>query len=546
MVKTLISCVNNENSNFSFGYMLIISLLIILISNAVTLRRDMSILFNRITIIALLYCILQTSLSSFMINKSLGLHGGLLYITNITQVFHIFILLISILIIQLTSFYVRKGNIITNNKLNKVISNLNLDHNKIIEYPLIILFIIIGAIFLISTNDLVSIFLAIELQSYGLYLISTIHRNSELSTIGGLIYFLLGSLSSCIILLGIGLLYTNIGSSNLDNLYIINNIYNIENEIYNPNNINLSLLILSIGLLFKVSAAPFHFWSPDVYDAIPTIVTTFVAIIAKISLFLIFLQLVYNTNNFLPNLNWTFSLLISSFLSLIIGTVLGLTQFRIKRLLAYSTISHVGFLLLGLSIYSIESIQAFTFYLVQYTITNLNIFIILIMMGYSLNYYINEEKNLIDKTNSPIQLISQLKGYFFINPVLSISFILTIFSFAGIPPLIGFFGKQMILSAAMDKGYVFISLIGITTSVISAAYYLNLVKTMFFAKPDNLNNFHFIFKNKTIFNKNYNLVMPDTIAITIATITLITLLYVFINKEFLSMNTIMVNLLFNT
>lgn len=239
--------------------MLIISLLIILISNAVTLRRDMSILFNRITIIALLYCILQTSLSSFMINKSLGLHGGLLYITNITQVFHIFILLISILIIQLTSFYVRKGNIITNNKLNKVISNLNLDHNKIIEYPLIILFIIIGAIFLISTNDLVSIFLAIELQSYGLYLISTIHRNSELSTIGGLIYFLLGSLSSCIILLGIGLLYTNIGSSNLDNLYIINNIYNIENEIYNPNNINLSLLILSIGLLFKVSAAPFHF-----------------------------------------------------------------------------------------------------------------------------------------------------------------------------------------------------------------------------------------------------------------------------------------------
>lgn len=532
--------------------MLIFTLLIILVSNAVTLRRDMSIIFNRIAIIALLYCLVQNSLCTFIINKSIGLHGGLLYITNITQVFHIFILLISILILQLTSFYVRKGNIIINNNLKKIVSTINMDHNKIIEYPIIILFIIIGAILLISTNDLVSIFLAIELQSYGLYLISTIHRNSELSTIGGLIYFLLGSLSSCIILLGIGLLYANIGSSNLDNLYIINSIFNTDNELYKPNNINLSLLILSVGLLFKVSAAPFHFWSPDVYDAIPTIVTTFVSIVAKISLFIVFLQLVHSTNSFLPNLNWTFSLLISSFLSLIIGTVIGLTQFRIKRLFAYSTISHVGFLLLGLSIYSVESIQAFTFYLIQYTITNLNIFIILIMMGYSLNYYINDQKefkNLIDKTNSPIQLISQLKGYFFINPLLSISFILTIFSFVGIPPLIGFFGKQMILTAAIDKGYLFITLVGITTSVISAAYYLNLVKTIFFVKPvyaDNLTNINFIFKNKTIFNKNNNLIMPDTIAITIATITLITSLYIFINKEFLSMNTIMVNLLFNT
>jgi NADH-ubiquinone oxidoreductase chain 2 len=237
---------------------------------------------------------------------------------------------------------------------------------------------------------------------------------------------------------------------------------------------------------------------------------------------------------------------------LIVGTVLGLAQFRIKRLLAYSTISHVGFLLLGLSIYSVESIQAFTFYLLQYTITNLNIFIILIMIGYSLNYYTSDQKefnSLIDKTNSPVQLISQLKGYFYINPLLSISFILTIFSFVGIPPLIGFFGKQMILTAAIDKGYIFITIVGITTSVISAVYYLNLVKNIFFLKSpytDNYKNVNFIFKNKTIFNKNNNLIMPDTIAITIATITLITSFYIFINKEFLSMNTIMVNLLFNT
>jgi NADH-ubiquinone oxidoreductase chain 2 len=237
--------------------MLIISLLSFLVSNAVTLRRDLAILLNRIAIISLSYCILHTSISLFLVEKSLGLHGGLLYLTNITQVFHIFILLICILILQLTSFYVRKSKINTN--INKIINIINIDHIKIIEYPIILMFIITGSILLISTNDLVSIFLAIELQSYGLYLISTIHRNSELSTIGGLVYFLLGSLSSCIILLGIGLLYSNTGTSNLDNLYIINNIININNELYNPNFINNSILVLSIGLLFKVSAAPFHF-----------------------------------------------------------------------------------------------------------------------------------------------------------------------------------------------------------------------------------------------------------------------------------------------
>ena len=213
---------------------------------------------------------------------------------------------------------------------------------KIIEYPLILLFVISGAVFLMSTNDLVSIFLSIELQSYGLYLLSTIYRNSELSTTGGLIYFLLGGLSSCFILLGTSLLYINSGTTSLDGLYILNSISEVKDGAataltswYKSYYLNLSLLIFSIGFLFKVSAAPFHFWSPDVYDAIPTIVTTFVAIIANISIFIFLLELVYHTNSYLSEFSWTYALLISSLLSLIIGTVVGLTQFRIKRLLAY-------------------------------------------------------------------------------------------------------------------------------------------------------------------------------------------------------------------
>lgn len=271
---------------------------------------------------------------------------------------------------------------------------------------LLLLFVISGAIFLMSTNDLVSIFLAIELQSYGLYILSTVYRNSELSTTGGLIYFLLGGLSSCFILLGTGLLYANSGSTSMDGLFIITSISDVSSVDlwYKPYYINFSLVIFTIGFLFKVSAAPFHFWSPDVYDAIPTIVTTFVALIAKISIFIFLLQLVYYTNNSLSEMSWTFILLMSSLFSLIVGTVVGLTQFRIKRLFAYSTISHIGFILLALGISSIESTQAFIFYLTQYTISNLNAFLILVAIGFSLYCYTSENKEheeLIDKNNSP-------------------------------------------------------------------------------------------------------------------------------------------------
>lgn len=561
--------------------MIIISILSLLISNAVTIRRDMSILFNRVAIIALIYCILHDTMSLSVISKGIGLHGGLLHITSITQVFHIFVFFISILILQLTSFYPRKvwvqehsslKDLLFNNFVyyrTKIINKMG-EHLKIIEYPLILLFVISGAVFLMSTSDLVSIFLSIELQSYGLYLLSTIYRNSELSTTGGLIYFLLGGLSSCFILLGTSLLYANSGTTSLDGLYIISSISDINNNIvswYKPYYINFSLLVLSVGFLFKIGAAPFHFWSPDVYDAIPTIVTTFVANIAKISIFVFLLELVYYTSNYVFDgqaLSWTFGLLISSLLSLIIGTVVGLAQFRIKRLLAYSTISHVGFILLALSISSIESTQAFIFYLMQYSISNLNAFIILIAIGFSLYSYVSdnkEHKELLDKNNSPIQLISQLKGYFYINPLLSLSLAITIFSFVGIPPLVGFFAKQMVLSAALDNGYVFLSLIAILTSVIGAVYYLNIIKEIFFYSPEYeinplLENLklkgNIINKSSGLNNRirpvmfNYkNITISSPMAITISIITLVILLFIFMNKEWLSMGAILVQILFN-
>ena len=605
--------------------MLFLTINLLLLSNAVTYRRDKSILYSRISILGLFYSslLLYFNMDLTFIQKSISLFGGLLYCKSYTLFFTLFIFFLSSIILSLTSFYPRKiwmkdssslYNIIKRTTTEiyyyntKIINKMG-EQFRIIEYSLILLFIITGAVFLLSSCDLISIFLSIELQSYGLYLLSAIYRNSELSTNAGLTYFLLGGLSSCIILLGQSLLYINSGNTSLDVIYIINSIFiNDIYEIYgndaslNLTNIpgvyqyyiQLSLVILSTGFLFKVSSAPFHFWSPDVYDAIPTIVTTFVAIIAKISIFIFFLELVYYASITSLNFSWKNNLLISSLLSLIIGSVLGLTQFRIKRLYAYSTISHIGFILLALSINSIESIQAFFFYILQYSISNLNAFIILITIGYSFIYLYkdkqtleqgsvkdkdnitiyeqtNNNENLKDTNLSPIQLISQLKGYFKINPLLAISLAITLYSFIGVPPLIGFFAKQMILSAAIDNGYIFMSLIAILTSVISAVYYLVIIKYMFFEKNEykinnKLINLTLDFSINTsqdsdsisrikdenkisngwsspTYNYN-NIILSSSLTSNISIFTLIILLFIFIPNEIISISNIMSIIIF--
>ena len=502
--------------------MIIHSITYLLISNAVTSRRDKSILYSRDSILILIYCFLITlnEISTYYLENGIGIYGGLFHVNIVTQNFNLFIFIICIIILQLTGFYSRKIWHIKFNSLYNIFNyfeynNTNIINKmgqqfKIIEYPLILVFIITGGLFLISCSDIISIFLSIELQSYGLYLLSTIYRNSELSTSAGLTYFLLGGLSSCFILLGTSLLYINYGTTNIDGYYILNsvsnfNLFSQNVSVYKPFYLSMSLIILLVGFMFKVSAAPFHFWSPDVYDAIPTIVTTFVAIVAKISILIFLLEFLFHAYDIgiVENLNWKQGLLMSCLLSLIVGTVLGLTQTRIKRLFAYSTISHLGFILLAFSIGSLESLQAFTFYMLQYSVTNLNAFLILLAIGYSFYVYVldkNVEKDfsqIKDRNNSPIQLTSELQGYFYINPVLCISLAITLFSFVGIPPLIGFFAKQMVLSAALDSGYIFLTLVAIITSVISAYYYLNIIKQMFFDEV--------IYKvNENVADVNYN------------------------------------------
>jgi NADH-ubiquinone oxidoreductase chain 2 len=526
--------------------MILTFLILLLFSNGLTNRPDTSILYSRIGILIVFYSMLSSYITFYMtyLEKGIGLYGGLFNITAITHTFQIFILIICGIILLLTSFYPRKKYIgdstsMIDTLFKKVKQYVNIinkvsEQFTIIEYALIIIFVISGATLLLSSGDLGSIYLCIELQSFSLYIISSLHRNSESSTGSALTYFLLGGLSSCFILLGIGLIYANSGLTSLDGIYLI--ISDSERYVdystwYMHSYVFYSLLLISVGLLFKIAAAPFHWWSPDVYDGVPTIVTTFIAILGKIAILVLLLELVQYTSSLLHSTvqfySWTTSLSISCFFSLLIGTVLGITQTRIKRLLAYSTISHVGFILLALIVHSIDSYQAYIFYIIQYILTNLNAFFILIAIGFSLYlYYTNnsEYNNLPEKNNSPIQLISQLKGYFSINPILALFLVITMFSFVGLPPLVGFFGKQMVLTTALDNNKTILVLIGVLTSVIGAVYYLTVIKTIYFDKSEYEKTYMYL-----------EVSLSNIYSITLSVLNLAIISFIFIPDELLNL-----------
>jgi NADH-ubiquinone oxidoreductase chain 2 len=465
------------------------------VAKALPLIRISNIHFTRISaIILLLSGILSFNILYIQsIGSGIGIYSGLFQITNISQTIEIFFLLIgSIILIG--------WPIINNKNINdtqpKYIGKL--ETNEIaIDYSIIVLFSTLGSSLLVSSFDLISIYLSIELQSFGLYILSTIYRNSENSTNAGLKYFLLGGFSSCIILLGFGIIYSYTGMTQLESIYTLLSAGAYQNIDYIIQGTLLGIVLIIIGLLFKIAAAPLHNWSPDVYDETPTIVTIWLTIMPKISILILLLEIYtivtiallqpsfwqgqeyiyldilnYSTNllsiNIVKNI-----LLISSIFSLIIGTVVGLAQIKIKRLLAYSTISHIGFMLLAIAINTEQSIDSFLFYLIQYIITNLNIFFILLAISY-IKY--NDKINLKNLEIIDIKYIKDLQGLFSMNPLLSLTFSISLFSMAGIPPLIGFFSKQFVLYSAIDQGYYLLSIIAIIVSVISASYYLKIIK----------------------------------------------------------------------
>src|ERR1700742_5025863 len=472
--------------------MISISILILLVAKALPFisSKISNIYFTRISTIVFIYAGVLSFNTFYIqsIGSGIGIYSGLFHITNISVFIEFFLLLIGSIILIAWPIYRKSSNNYsfktTGGDKEENIDNLTYST----DYSLIVLFSTLGSCLLISSSDLISMYLSIELQSFGLYVLSTLYRDSESSTKAGLKYFLLGGLSSCLILLGAGLIYAYTGLTNFESIYSLISVIgsplfmgplNILHGLY------LGLILIIIGFLFKISAAPLHNWSPDVYDETPTIVTIWLTIMPKISILIFLLELITNLLSYTTvgslSSNWTVTesvlnipstslmggtvssiiennnllilknlLLVSSILSLIIGTVVGLAQTRIKRLLAYSTISHIGFILLALLINTEQSIDSLLFYIIQYSITNLNIFLILIALSYIVNR----------SSASDIKYISELKEQFILNPLLS------------------FFSKQFVLYSAIQSGYYFISIIAIIVSVISASYYLKIIKVM--------------------------------------------------------------------
>jgi NADH-ubiquinone oxidoreductase chain 2 len=520
--------------------MIFISLLILIVAIATpSIRNNLSPnLFIRLSAIIFIFAggIACNTFYIHSIESGLGIYSGLFQVTAISQLIDVLIYFTASLILTAWPILNKSTLEINYNSVYKANVNKVQNFNPCTEYSLIVMFSTLGASLLISSADLISLYLSIELQSFGVYILSTLYRDSESATSAGLKYFLLGGLSSCLILLGIALVYSYSGLTSLESIYTLISV--LYSESVNNSSVSTGiiygLLLVIIGLLFKIAAAPLHNWAPDVYDNSPTIVTIWLTIMPKISILFILLEIVTGLNlnstmlisNPLTNdiiyvysffedkiLEIKYLLLLCAILSLIIGTIVGLSQVRIKRLLAYSTISHIGFILLALSVNSIQSIEALMFYIIQYTLTNLNTFLILLAIGYTINRAnLLKNNNLI---NSDITLISQLKGQFYSNPLLSVSLSICLFSMAGVPPLLGFFSKYFVLYSAIFSGYYLISIIAILGSVISASYYLKIIKILY--TEDN--------KCSHIANINEESVVSNLHSFLISSLTLLILLF---------------------
>ena len=330
--------------------------------------------------------------------------------------------------------------------------------NKI-EYPILILSATLGMMIMISSYDLIVFYMGLELQSLSLYVLISFNRDSRRSTEAGLKYFVLSALSSGLLLYGCSLIYGFSNSTNFD--LIAQNI-----DQFNTGSI-FGIVFILVGLAFKVSAVPFHMWAPDVYEGSPTSVTAFFAIVPKVAALTVFIRFLY-----VPFINlvdqWQMIIIFISIASMILGAVAAIGQTNLKRLMAYSAIGHMGYALAGLATGSNEGIQSTVIYLSIYLIMNLGIFSCIFMMKRKDIFY---------------EDIQDLSGLSKNHPIISVCLLVLLFSLAGIPPLAGFFAKFYVFMAVIKVEMYTLAIIGLITTVISAFYYLRIIKIIYFDDP---------------------------------------------------------------
>ena len=336
---------------------------------------------------------------------------------------------------------------------SKYIQVINL--NKI-EYPILILSSILGMMIMISSNDLIVFYMGLELQSLALYVLASFNRDNLLSSESGLKYFVLSALSSGLLLYGCSLTYGFSESTNFDQILINSTEFNYGTT--------FGIVFILVGLAFKISAVPFHMWAPDVYQGSPTSVTLFFAILPKIAALSVFIKFLYTP---FANMNdqWQTIIVFISIASMIFGAVAAIGQKNLKRLIAYSSISHMGYALAGLATVSNQGIQSSITYISIYLVMNLAFFSCLFMLKRDDKYYEN---------------IEDLSGLSKKHPILSFSLLIVLFSLAGIPPLAGFFAKFYVFLAVIEQSMYFLAIVGLLATVVAAFYYLRIIKIIYF------------------------------------------------------------------
>ncbi len=339
------------------------------------------------------------------------------------------------------------------------------------EFSIIFLIAVVGMLLMISSNDLLSLFMSMELQSLSLYILVSFSRDDFISSEAGVKYFIIGSLSTCIFLFGTSLIYGLVGSTSFNEISLF------MSELYStPTMLIVGLIFILVSLSLKISAAPFHMWTPDVYQGAPSIVTTLLSTLPKIAAFGVLIRiLVYPFGEII--VDWGKILIILSITSMLIGSLGALLQTDLKRLMAYSTINHVGFILMALIPGSEDGITSICIYLIFYITMNLGVFL----------FILNMQRDQVNVTS-----IKDLSGLYRSQPLIAGCLAIILFSMAGIPPMAGFIGKLIILNIIIDNNLFYLAIIAVLTSVIAAFYYIRLIKSIFFNEPieelDNINN----------------------------------------------------------
>ena len=335
---------------------------------------------------------------------------------------------------------------------------VDIKNNKF-EYPIIILLSILGMFIMVGSNDLILFYLGLELQSLALYILASIDRDNIKSSEAGIKYFVLSALSSGLLLYGCSLIYGFTGSTNFDQISIVSKDFNAGTI--------FGMVFVLVGLAFKVSAVPFHMWTPDVYQGSPTSVTSFFSVVPKIAGIFIFIKFMYLPFQGLLN-EWQYILVFMSIASMILGAVAAIGQKNIKRLMAYSSIGHIGYAIAGIAAGTENGFKSTIIYISIYVVMNIGAFSCILLMKRGGKY---------------LEDISELSGVSKNHPLVSLGLLIILFSLAGIPPLAGFFAKFYIFMAVIESEMYTLAIIGLVTTVISAFYYIRIIKIMYFDEP---------------------------------------------------------------